>query len=82
MVRLMAILAILACAPLSGCTAHDEATANTAKTATLAHGTNLGTKESAPCLTGFGGNLSACMPGSAGQRRLVLIRNVVVPLEE
>lgn len=72
MVRLVAILAGLACATLVGCRGHENGAAS--------HG--AGVKEGAPCLVNLGSGLAACNPAISGQRRLVLIRNVVLPVEE
>lgn len=72
MVRLMAILAGLSCAALAGCWDHENDTA--------LHG--AGIREDTPCLVNQGSGLAACNPAISGQRRLVLIRNVVLPVEE
>lgn len=72
MVRLMAILAGVACAALAGCRGHENDTA--------LHGASV--KEGIPCLVNLSSGLAACNPATSGQRRLVLIRNVVLPVGE
>ena len=82
MVRSIAILAGLACLSLVGCKGHGEDPANKPGADTALHGANLGAQEGAPCLTNLDVGLSACSPSITGQRRLVQIRNVVLPAAE
>ena len=78
--RLITILAGLACLILVGCKAHGEDPANRPRADTTLHGANLVAQEGAPCLTNLG--LTACSPSIIGQQRLVMIRNVVLPAAE
>lgn len=80
MARLIAILAALGCAALAGCDGHGEV--GKAEYGTALHGENLGVKEGTPCLANFSSGLAACNPAIIGQRRYVLIRNVILPTEE
>lgn len=80
MARLIAILAALGCAALAGCEGHGEV--GKAGAGAALHGENLGVKEGAPCLANFNSGLAACSPAITGQRRYVLIRNVILPAEE
>lgn len=80
MARLIVILAALGCAALAGCEDHGEA--GKSEYGTALHGENLGIKEDTPCLANFNSGLAACSPAIIGQRRYVLIRNVILPVEE
>ena len=82
MMRLITILAGLACLILAGCKAHGEDPANRPGADTTLHGANLVAQAGAPCLTNLDVGLTACSPSIIGQRRLVLIRNVVLPAAE
>jgi len=78
MARLIVILAALSCA-LAGCEGHGEGSAGKAGTGAALHVENLGVKEGALCLSNFDSGLAACNPAIIGQRRYVLIRNVILP---
>lgn len=80
MARLIVILATLGWAALAGCEANGEV--GKAGTGAALHGENLGVKEGTPCLANFNSGLAACSPAITGQRRHVLIRNVILSAEE
>lgn len=82
MVRLIAILAGLSCAILSGCKGHVENHNRKTESDSAIQGATLGVKEGTPCLTNLNGGLAKCGTTVIGQRRMVLIHGEVLPTEE
>ncbi|WNV06259.1 hypothetical protein RP726_07580 [Candidatus Methylospira mobilis] len=73
MAKLIMILAGLICAVLAGCKSQY---ANT-----VLHSHNNKVHESAPCLSNLGRLQAECTP-AVNRQKMVVIRNVVLPVEE